>query len=203
MIKIIDDIIPIGFQNELAQELDSSNFPYYFTPTINQNYKNKRYEDKNVTDAPGWTHLVFDPDKNIVSSDMFPLIKNILFYLEKKANVEIEKIIRIRIRRTTQYPGHTLEKYNPPHIDLKHYEKDYYSLVYYVDDSDGDTILFEDKYTDDIDSVMYDKGKILKRIPPKKGRAVFFKGRIFHSGNCPVNFVKRTIINFDFTLKTN
>jgi hypothetical protein len=201
MYKIIDNLIPLSYQNELEKELNDSHFPYYFTPTINQNYKNQRYLDENITDAPGWTHLVFDPEKNNFCSFLYPKIKPILLFLEKKENIEIDKIVRIRIRRTTQIPGHNLKKYTPPHVDLKYYEKDYYSLVYYVEDTDGDTVLFKDLYDKKTDSVMYDKGEILTRVSPKKGRALFFKGLVFHSGNCPVNFVKRTIINFDFTLK--
>ena len=202
MYHVIDDLIPTVYQDDLDRTLNEPTFPYYFTSTINQNYKSKDYLDKKVTDAPGWTHLVYNPETQTEWSDLFFKIKPMLFFLERRMNISVNEILRIRIRRTTQFPGHTLDNYNPPHIDLKDHPVDYYSMVYYVDETDGDTVLFKNVWNSDVDSVMYEQGDVLARVPPKKGRAVFFKGLIFHSGNCPVNFVKRTIINFDFTLNT-
>ena len=100
----------------------------------------------------------------------------------------LDKVLRIRVRRTNPWPGHTLEHYNPPHIDLDTAEP-YWSLVYYADDSDGDTFIFDN---DD---------KIIERVKPVKGNALLFPGKFYHSGNNPVNYDKRTIVNFDFTVK--
>ena len=75
--------------------------------------------------------------------------------------------------------------------------------MYYVDDSDGDTVLFDTEYDNEKgNTVLFtDTQKQIVRVPPKKGRGFFFKGKVFHSGNCPVNYKQRTIINFDFTIK--
>ena len=40
-----------------------------------------------------------------------------------------------------------------------------------------------------------------KRISPKQGRCVLFDGHVFHAGNNPINYVKRTVINLDFKIK--
>jgi len=199
--KIIDNLIPISYQNFIDDMLNTNSFPWYFGTSINYNPKNIKYEDENVTDAPGFGHLAFSPETNTENSFIFPHIKPILYFFEEKENVIVKEIKRIRIRRTVQIPGHTLQKYTPPHVDLSQSE-DYYSLVYYVDDSDGDTVLFKNKFDEKTgDTVLFKKSEEYVRVPPKKGRGFFFKGKIFHSGNCPVNFKKRTIINFDFTIK--
>jgi hypothetical protein len=39
------------------------------------------------------------------------------------------------------------------------------------------------------------------RNTPKKGTGVFFDGLYYHSGNSPVDFRSRCIINFDFKIK--
>ena len=93
--------------------------------------------------------------------------------------------------------NHSLEKYNVPHIDVKDHLP-YKTLIYYVDDSDGDTVFFKNKIEKDIS--LDTEAEEYKRVSPKKGRAIYCDGDIYHSGNCPVDFNERTIINFDFKI---
>ena len=202
MYKVIDNIIPKDFQNKLENIVNMSDFPWYFLDTINIDPQNKGYSDDLITDAPGLTHLVYDPDIDERSSYFYEDILPILNYLEQSINNKIKKVKRIRIRRTMQTPGHNKNKYTPGHVDLSTYSQ-YYSLVYYIDESDGDTILFKNKFSEMTDTILYDKKEILTRVSPKKGRGFFFDGKIFHAGNCPINYKKRTIINFDFALENN
>ena len=199
--KIIDDLIPPSYQNFLDETLNDDAFPWYFATSIIHNPDNIKFEDENVIDTPGFGHLAFSPETNSQNSFIFSQIKPILYFLEEKQNITIKEIKRVRIRKTTQFPGHTLKKYSPPHVDLSEIE-DYYSLVYYVDESDGDTVLFKNKFDEKTKKTfLFEKPEEYVRVAPKKGRGFFFKGKIFHSGNCPVNYRKRTIINFDFTIK--
>jgi hypothetical protein len=197
--KIIDDVISISYQNLIENEFNSNNFPYYFNDTINNNIEDNIYTDKRITNAYGLSHTIYNCETKLINSNYYFLVLPILFSLEEKINIQIKEIKRIRVRRTTQNPNHNLEKFNPPHVDLAELEP-YYSLVYYVEDSDGDTILFNKEYKNN-EVFKSDNEKILFRIPPKKGRGLFFKGKIYHSGNCPVKYIKRTIINFDFSIK--
>lgn len=197
--KIINNIVPVSFQNQMEFILDDITFPWYFSKTIAKNENNLKY-NLNVIDAPGFTHSVFNSELNEQKTSLFHIVCTILYFFEEKTNFKIKEIIRIRIRKTVQYPGHNHNKFTPAHVDLENVDK-YYSLVYYVDDSDGDTFLFKNKYEEG-KSVLYgDETELLVRVPPKKGRALFFDGKTYHSGNCPISYQKRTIINFDFTLQ--
>ena len=73
-----------------------------------------------------------------------------------------------------------------PHIDSN---DEHQTIIYYVTDSDGDTLLFED-----------DKKTIVKRISPKKGRFLFFDGDIWHASTNPVKSMKRIVININLSV---
>jgi len=73
-------------------------------------------------------------------------------------------------------------------------------MLYYVNDSDGDTILYDKTlkdipfgtdYPDD-----YCKLNITHRISPKKGRVLFFNGSVYHASSAPTKSM-RCIITLD------
>lgn len=72
-------------------------------------------------------------------------------------------------------------------------------LLYYINDSDGDTILYKER----ADPMTYLAGSypeyftIDVRVTPKKGRAVIFDGLQFHSVSSPKDHLKRQIININ------
>jgi len=186
--QIIEDIIPQGYQNFLEKLCDDKDFPWFWTPMISHNPDNIKFTDP-IKNPPGWTHNVFDIERG-ENSLALPHLRPVLWFLEEKTGVKVDTIKRIRIRRTTNQIDYKPHNYCPPHTDLGEIEP-YWSLVYYVDNSDGDTILWEDKTAK----------KELLRSKPLKGNGLLFQGKTYHSGNCPCYFNKRTVINFDFTTK--
>ena len=66
-----------------------------------------------------------------------------------------------------------------------HKNKKAISIIYYVHDTDGDTVFYDKECK-----------KIIKKITPKKGRAVIFDSLIFHSFMRPIKSEKRVVINF-------
>jgi hypothetical protein len=198
--KVYNDLISKNYQDELEDLIGS--MPWYFRPKIanfsNSVDGNDNFKDPNVTDAPAFTHTFIS--KGIVHSEFFSNFAPILSAFEERENVRIDKIIRVRGRLTTPIPGHTLEKYNPPHVDLMS-ETPFKTLVYYVYDSDGDTIFFDKFYEHGQRRVKNIDLRNVFQHTPKKGHAVYFDGWQYHAGNTPVNYNSRCIINFDFTLK--
>ena len=77
-----------------------------------------------------------------------------------------------------------------PHQDIRPNDdyfknKKFISIIYYVHDTDGDTVFYNKECK-----------KIIKKVTPKKGRAVIFDSLIFHSYMRPVKSDKRVVINF-------
>ena len=186
----IQNIVPKRYQENLKKVLLSNEFPWYFLEEmwgkqfVTIKFEENAYKTLKVTDSHGFTHMVFDEGKT--NSDYFPLMYDVLYFLEQQFNFEIDQILRIRCRMTTQVPGHTKEKYAGPHLDYENVD-DFYTLVYYPHDSDGDTILFEEikeTFNEDED---YVPSKIKYKSTPKQGNGLFFKGNRYHAGNYPIN----------------
>ena len=92
----------------------------------------------------------------------------------------------------------TKDKYNTPHIDNKYVNS--YSMIYYVNDSDGDTIIFNETCNDET-MTRPDKLTIKQRIEPKKNRAVLFRGNYFHTSSNPMNNETRIVLNVNLANK--
>lgn len=202
-IMLIENLIPATFQNAIVSRVQGVNyFPWYLLHKIgHKDYEDLQYVDKNVTDDSGFYHMIYD--ENISQSEYYDFFRAILeFYCEKTGKV-IERILRIRARYTHPVNGHNKNKYAAPHVDFNS-EVPYTTLVYYVDDSDGDTILFDKKFDykkDKYDPIVKDQLSEVYRLTPKKGNALIFDGHRYHAGNFPINYSSRIIINFDFIEK--
>jgi len=204
--ETIEDFLPISMQNEIEDVV--FNMPWFFRPTIAQfpdeNYHDadQPFEDPRVSDAFAFAHTCYSDNR--IYSEYFHFFKNILRFLELKKNIEIEEIIRVRLRLTPQFPGHAKDMFNPPHVDLMTTDQ-FHTFVYYVYDSDGDTVIFNRKYDNVTKPTVLTKNepdlREIFRNTPKKGTGVFFDGLYYHSGNSPVDFRSRCIINFDFKIK--
>lgn len=73
-----------------------------------------------------------------------------------------------------------------PHIDS--YVPDSWNVVYYLDDSDGDTVIYNERTLNDVDYQKYldkDEFTVCESVSPKKGRAVLFRGDMFHAATTP------------------
>ena len=85
-------------------------------------------------------------------------------------------------------------KKNHPHIDLQF---DHLVCLYYVNDNEAPTTLYKqtrhDVNPEDMSSTEFEP---LVTCEPKKGRALFFDGKYYHSSSSP-NQSSRCIINFD------
>ena len=90
------------------------------------------------------------------------------------------------INNTTQTTNTDGEYHDLPHVDRK---DKHIVLLYYVNDTDGDTILFDNDLN------------IIKRVSPKKNRVLIFNGNILHAGCSPIQSKKRVGINFNFGIR--
>ena len=93
-------------------------------------------------------------------------------------NINFIDIIAARLFITVPHKT-TLDHY-APHTDRP---EEHLGLIYYVNDSDGDTIFFAGD-------------RELQRVSPKKGRIVIFDGNTLHAGGFPTDN-PRCIVNYN------
>ena len=102
--------------------------------------------------------------------------------------LKIKKVDVLQARSFFQLPTNiSKEDVDDPHIDL--IDTDHFVMLYYVCDSDGDTIIYNEREK----SESY---TIKKKVTPKQGRVVLFDGRLYHTAEQP-NHDKRCIVNYD------
>lgn len=188
MYKLFENLIPDHYQDFLVEEF--SRLSWNFTPSaanVNDNYDKN---DPNIRDSVQFVHGIADGNKPM--SPMYQTVLPILWFFEKESGRKIKNIMRIKANCLTRDGDEV--KYNPPHIDI--YATGFTSLIYYVDDSDGDTILF-DKYIED----GFTDLKIEHRVTPKKGSAFMIDSNQLHSSSCPIKNRSRMVINFVLELE--
>ena len=169
MIEIIDNFLPKKLENFLEQIFTDQSpvkIPLYFTPNITYGSD----EEFNPSfSSEFYPHLIQNSN----------LLLNVLYFFAYSKDLYIIDIIRAKAitQIASPSPGP-----NSPHVDL---HIPHLVLLYYINDAEGDTILFNNK------------NKEVQRITPQKGKAIFFDGSIKHCSSRPSKF-SRSILNFNF-----
>ena len=192
-IQVIEDFLPKSYQDEIENLLLSKKFPWFYLSNLsyddNEFTSSWTRNDSRLKDSEGFTHI-FKDDEGI-SSPYFEFFKPLVYFIELKTGYPVSNLYRLRSVMTCKDTSFTENTFNLPHVDLKHPHK---TLVYYVNDSSGDTILFKEHWNGRLD---FSKKEIVKRVSPKKGRAVIFDGFRYHTGSAPTNN-PRVLINLNF-----
>jgi hypothetical protein len=155
------------------------------------------FQPQTNIDRPGRESLRNDEQfqfVNWISEDNINIgpCKAIFFSFLNKHKIQLNKIIRIKSNITT---NNNNTNYLAPHIDLDY---DHKVFLYYVNDSDGDTIFFEQFWHNGIQIEEKDLTESI-RITPKMGRGVVFDGLQYHASSNPTTNNYRCVININFT----
>jgi len=195
MIIKVNKCLPELYENDIERVV--TEIPYYYAPNTSYSEDDSFFEhyikltkNPNVVENGQFTHAVLD-EGNIVSN-LHGFIYPILYMFAEQAKIKINAITRIKINLLLRDKTFKEWNYNFPHSDRGRGEK---AFVYYVNDSDGDTFLFEE--FDDFINIP-DNFTVVDRVTPKKGTGVFFDCMRFHASSNPVNMQHRYVINFNF-----
>ena len=186
MYKILDNILTKENQTEIRTIMESNNFPWYWNDST-------LYPKESNHKSPGQlTHSFLYNGE--VSSPYFDKMRVIVDAFIEKTGIKLKAISRFKANLNPKTIITREELKAGYHRDLGDIEYDseaeefyskFISMIYYVDDSDGDTLFFDPD------------GKET-RVTPKEGRIVWFPSYSLHGGTPPEVSKKRIIINFIF-----
>ena len=197
-IYVFDDIIEKPYQELIKETLIGGDKP----PTIDEPEKPfPWYYISDITDADhestfqgrfGFTHQYATPEDGIVC-DFHNLFLGLIQNSCKK--LKIKEIDVLNGRSFLQTPTNiSKDDVDSPHVDLI---VPHFVMLYYVNDSDGDTHIYNEKtkfaacYPDE-----EMKFTLKKKVSPKQGRVVLFNGIHWHTAQQP-NHNLRCIVNYD------
>ena len=190
---IIEDIVPKHFQQEIQNNLLGDNFPWYYNiDTAELNNKYACCIDKNTRDVKQFVHSF--RNSNGSTSDYYSMVTPFLVILENIFERNFaDRVIRIKTNLIPKHSDFPENFYNAPHSDWGSVNPDEKSetLLYYVNDSDGDTFIFNEKPPAENLTIKH-------RVSPKKGRAILFDSNYLHAGQPPRMADERCVINFVF-----
>lgn len=80
-----------------------------------------------------------------------------------------------------------------PHVDVDQLDDSIKTAIYYINDSDGDTYIFNEKAPKQQNNVT-----IYKTIMPRRGRMIVFNSSTFHASSSPIHSNVRFVLNIVF-----
>ena len=181
---VIDYVIDPDYQEQIRSILlgevnyGDYEFPWYYTKDITKS------DLPNSQKRPAFSHLYVKSYGQVVSEfhDIFLDLITVCCH-----RLEMTEVNVIQGNSFLQLPLTTKRgKVDTPHIDTN--EKNFV-MLYYVCDSDGDTIIYNEK-------VESEKYTVKESVTPKQGRVVLFDGGLFHTAEQPVSNT-RCIVNYN------
>ena len=192
-IYVFDDIIDLDLQEEIKNVLVSDYvyynqpFPWYYVDDITVSFN-----DPNSQRRSGFTHEYVEYEgKEKSTGKQLSRFHNLFLPILKNAclKMEIKDVNVLQGRSFLQLPLNLKNRdVDTPHRDI--YDRDnFFVVLYYVCDSDGDTIIYNETKESD-------QYTIKQRVTPKQGRVVIFDGLLMHTAEQPLNNT-RCIVNYN------
>ena len=198
MIKIIDNFLPNSYIDNIDAMCHSKEFFYHYTSEINYSTSKINPWDKQ------FVHSIIVDNKRI--SEHCGFFMPIVYQIDAALDKKVIHIDRMKINMTTTVPSY--ESTFGPHIDSDDVRGNFYTAILYINESDGDTLIYDHKITNtsqirDRESFIThlkdtNQLNLMKSVGYVKNRLLVFHGRYLHEGQQPINHRTRVALNFVF-----
>lgn len=195
MIQIVDDLLTPSYCDSIYN-LAKGHLSYQYmekTSWTDAELAPPLAYDPKVKDFGQFSCAVSDCDlkEKIVFGWAYEQLKPI-FYTIKDKFPELGLLGTVRCKFNILTRQEVGDCYNQPHVDV-HYPT--YTMLYYLNDCDGDTVLFNEIAKETDESLQL---TIKQRISPKKNRAIIFESNRYHASCNPSNSEARFVMNWVF-----
>ena len=188
MFNVLDNWLPDSLVDEINNVFTSDKVQWVYKPaTVNpEDVEELKFEFPNIEETHQFVHMLYYD--NEVKSMYWEIVRPLLHFYEYHRNCKIVELGRIKANMLFQDSTSTTT-HNTPHVDR--YDDGWTSLVYYVNNSDGDTVMFNDS----LENIATNKYK--------QGSATYFSSNIWHSSTNPKDNYRRIVINMIFKEEKN
>jgi len=186
----IEDFIDKSYQDQIEASVKDINFPWFYGAVIPDDVFDFADTEQHIYKYGANPHQfihniiqessVYSPHFNLIE----PFVNTLAKYFKKDIYILRAKFNFLHKSNDSSY--------HYPHSDSN--LKDVKSLIYYVNESDGDTYMFN-KTAPVFD---YSNFSITRQISPKKGKVIIFDALNLHSSSCPINSEYRIVLNITF-----
>jgi hypothetical protein len=185
---IIDNFLPDEEFKQLQTAILGPDFPWYFMSTVSRPAGS--YVPPGAMETHGFHHTFYSSIDNNKSWTI-GIVGNLLEKINAYENGTAD-FIRVRASLKTHKKGFTDQHYNIPHVD---YHFPHISAVYYINESDGDTWMFNEEFKQFPEPDVF---TVKQRVNPKPNRLIIFDGLCYHTASNPINSDSRVIININY-----
>jgi len=176
-IEIHDNILTKEDADAIENALLCDQFPWFTQlKTVPKSVEDPRHREST------WMSHKFITEGGVVSSENAHIPITLLQFFLKHTKYNYKEVIRINANRTQ--PTFRSPMPTPAHRDQP---EDHVVLIYYVMDSDGDTVIYNNE----------EERKIIKSVSPRKNRFLFFSGDYWHASYLPREHDIRVVVNFN------
>lgn len=203
MHKIFDNLLPMSLENRIESMLFDKEFSWFALDNLSLGDQEKKYsftykDGYRYIDTCGMSSLIYKDDNWYDPYGLYMMSRQIIDYVLNETDLKLNRILRIKANFLTKNTDHSFDEMciNFPHLDNYHEHK---VLVYYVNDSDGDTVLFNERFKEEhrtrTDTIEL---STKSRVKPKKGRILMFDGLQYHTSQNPITSDYRCVLNINF-----
>jgi hypothetical protein len=165
--------------DEAKKNIDSINLKY--GPIVDtQRFTFEVFTKGQVFNGGAKSFIQIRSDPNSKYNKQFPYMARLVNYLQFTYIPKEYIVHRLMANMQTIRPVWSM---NAPHPDF--HNKEYLTILYYVNDSDGDTFFFEGS-------------DCVNKVSPVKGTAALYPSCMFHAGSTPTKTETRVVINMCF-----
>ena len=193
IMKIYNNILSPQTFEKITDIILADNFPWYYGDTAYANSK-----DASLF-GYSFFHMLYDGTFN---SSQGHLLEMAFLNMLDVAGEKLDKLIRIRLGMITVTSKTIL---HPPHVD---FDFPHRTGLFYLNSTDGDTVIYNEKYNPsskydgyDYYKLIQDKLTVKQIITPKENSFTSFDGFHYHQSSTPTLVPRRIVINFNYTIK--
>ena len=188
--KEFRNFLPISLAHEIHDDLTSNYFPWYWLDDVTSSPAERAEVPNIYASQPGLHHTAYVDGRESEWFDKFSFFYHMIL---DKMDLRFEDWYLARIRCGLNFPTFREEHmlHNEPHFDYPETEKgNHFTCLYYVNDSDGPTVVFDQKERSDEYTIKH-------QCHPEKGKLFVFDGKHYHASSCPKHHDVRLAITIN------